>query len=84
MMFSMALFNKSNNSFAYSKGPFYCGKEYNIQFIIYPYHMRIKNKTFLYAISVVIAFGSFVFGYALVCISMMSDNIQAAAPVTAD
>ena len=46
--------------------------------------MRIKNKTFLYAISVIIAFGSFVFGYALVCISMMSDNIQAAATVTAD
>jgi hypothetical protein len=43
--------------------------------------MAIKNKSFLYAISIVIAFGSFVFGYALVCISMMSDNLQAAHPI---
>lgn len=43
--------------------------------------MGIKNKPFLYVISIIVAFGSFVFGYSLVCISMMSDNIQKANPV---
>jgi hypothetical protein len=38
--------------------------------------MGIKNRSFLFAISIVISFGSFVFGYALVSISMMSDSIQ--------
>jgi heme/copper-type cytochrome/quinol oxidase subunit 3 len=38
--------------------------------------MKIKNKDFLYLISAIIAFGSFIFGYSLVCISMMADKIQ--------
>jgi hypothetical protein len=45
--------------------------------------MGVKNKALLYAFSIVIAFGSFVFGYALVCISMMADNIQTAHPIDA-
>ena len=38
--------------------------------------MQVKNTFLLYTMSVVVAFGSFVFGYALVCISMMADTIQ--------
>jgi len=34
--------------------------------------MQVKNTLSLYAVSVVVAFGSFVFGYVLVCISMMA------------
>lgn len=44
--------------------------------------MAVKNKDFLYLVSVIIAFGSFVFGYALVCISMMSDQLHKAHPIT--
>ena len=43
--------------------------------------MGVKNKDFLYLVSVIVAFGSFVFGYALVSISMMSDQLHKAHPI---
>lgn len=43
--------------------------------------MRVKNTWLLYLSAVVVAFGSFVFGYALVCTSMMSGNILQAHPM---
>jgi len=37
--------------------------------------MRLKNIGMLYAISAVVAFGGFVFGYEVVAISMMAHKI---------
>ena len=44
--------------------------------------MRLKNQPLMYFFTVTIAFGSFIFGYSLVCISMMSDHIHKANPMT--
>jgi hypothetical protein len=44
--------------------------------------MQVKNTLLLYTMAVVVAFGSFVFGYALVCISMMAEIIEASHQMT--
>jgi len=44
--------------------------------------MRLKNLPLFYGITIVIAFGAFVFGYSLVSISMMSDMILANLPMS--
>lgn len=38
--------------------------------------MQVKNKPLIFLLSVVVSFGSFVFGYSLVCISMLETPIQ--------
>lgn len=38
--------------------------------------MKVKNTLYLYVIGVIISFGSFVFGYSLVCISMKASEIN--------
>lgn len=37
--------------------------------------MRLKNQPIAYLMSIIISFGSFIFGYSLVCISLMKDQI---------
>lgn len=43
--------------------------------------MRVKNKFYLYLIGIIISFGSFVFGYSLVCISIKADEINQIQPM---
>lgn len=44
--------------------------------------MKVKNTLYLYVITIVVAFGSFVCGYSLVCISMISNTIHKHHPMS--
>ncbi len=46
--------------------------------------MIVQNKHILITVSAFVAFGSFVFGYSLVAMSMMSEVISQSNSLTAD
>lgn len=46
--------------------------------------MQVKNTIYLYLVGLIISFGSFVFGYSIVCMSIKADSISAIQPMKGD
>ena len=46
--------------------------------------MQLKNAGLMYLWAVAVSLGAFIFGYSLVCISMMADRIHEANPMPND